>query len=90
MGWHEIPNLPGCLWHIPKISNLPLGLQGIEKKSESSFGLSYNCLLIDVALQTTPVSRYDPWVGIKMAVSSLFEGFFLGKRPVHSSQAVLE
>lgn len=90
MGWHEIPNLPGCLWHVPKISNLPLGSQGIERKSESSFGLSYSCLLIDVALQTTPVSRHGPLVGIKMAASIFVEGFFLGNRPVHSSRIVLE
>lgn len=77
MGWNEIPNLPGCLWHVPKISNLPLGSQGIEKMSESSFGLSYRYRLIDAALQTVPINWCDTLVGIQVAVSLFLKGFFL-------------
>lgn len=77
MGWDEIPNLPECLWHVPKISNLPLGSQGIEKMSESFFGLSYRYRLIDAALQTAPIKWYDRLVRIQMAASLFLESFFL-------------
>jgi hypothetical protein len=50
MGWNKIPNVLGCLWHVPKISHPPLGSQGIEKNSEISLGLSYRCPLLDAAL----------------------------------------